>query len=204
MARALVLNLEGEISELPLSRVDRAKLYGAKKRVVTDEEGQPCRSAYLSADGATLVPSGGYSLAYVDAAGSAIPRSDLVAVDGDGQILDALPSTLGVEHELFGPVPPSRVLDHVTTSVYLLDAAKLGAKLAERLDQGEIFEAEFRYTTSVTTNTLFLLRNEAGTFALVTQPVDLPFLQPDAPADLDEEDGDEADSDTDDDLDFSF
>lgn len=204
MARALVLNLEGEISELPLARIDRAKLYGAKRRLVTDEDGQPCRSAWLSTDGATLVPSGGYTLAYVDAAGSAIPRDELVAIDADGEVLDQLPSTLGVEHELFGPVPTSRVLDHVTTSVYHLDATGIGATLATRLDRGEIFEAEFRYMTSVTTNALFLLRNESGTFALVCQPVDLAFLQPDAPADLDEEDSDDADGDSDDELDFNF
>ena len=35
MARALVFRYGDEVSELPLTRVDRGKLYGTKKRVVT-------------------------------------------------------------------------------------------------------------------------------------------------------------------------
>jgi hypothetical protein len=203
MPSALVLNHDGEVSELPLARVDPARLYGSSKRVVADEDGEACSSGYLSADGTTLVPAGGYTRAYVDVAGSTVARSDLLAVDAAGDVLDQLPSTLGHEHELFGPVAPSRVLDHVTTSVYLLAAEQIGAKLSARLDAGEIFEAEFRYAASTSTNTLFLLRNHQGTFGLVCQPLDLAFVQPDTLQQHEDEE-DEDESDLDQDLDFSF
>lgn len=203
MARALVLNHDGEVSELPLTRVDRGKLYGVKRRVVTDENGRPCSSAFLSTDGSTLVPSGGFTMVYLDESGSAVPRGDLITVDENGDELDKLPSTLGLEHELFGPVDPTRVLDHVTTGVYQLDDEKIGPKLAQRLDAGEIFEAEFRYAVSPTTNTIFLLRNEHGTFGLISQALDLTFVYQDTPAE-DDDDDDFDESDLDDDLDFNF
>lgn len=202
MARELVFDWQGEVSHLPLTKIDRERLYGCKKRVVTDEAGEACRLAYLSGDGRTMVPAGGFSLQYLDEAGNAVERSALQVVDEDGEVLDKLPSTLGVAHELFGPVPPQRVLDHRTLSVYQLDPAGIGAQLAEALAGGEIFEAEFRYTANALTNTIFILQNQVGTFGLVCQPVDLPFLRPDAGADdADEPDEDE---DLDDDLDFSF
>ena len=204
MPRAIVLDYQGEVSEMPLTRIDRTKLYGRKVRMVTDENGEACTTAYLSSDGSTLVPANGFSMTYVDEAGNTVERTDLLTVDADGEILDKLPSTLGVAHEAFGPVDPQRVLDHVTTSVYQLEADSIGTQLSDALDRGEIFEAEFRYTTSTSTNTLFVLRNEAGTFGLVCQPVEFPFLEREAEAsaeDLDEEDDSE---ELDDELDFSF
>lgn len=203
MPRAVVLNFSGEVSELPLTRVDRSKLYGSKKKVIADETGEPCSAMWLTADGQTMIPSNGLSAAYVDANGSSIERSGLVQVNEEGDVLDKLPSTLGGEVELYGPVPASRLLDHKTISVYEFDPSAIGDKLSAALDAGEIFETEFRYTASATTNAIFIVRNDEGTFGLVSQPVDMPFVQPEAQesyADID----DDEDEDDDDDLDFSF
>ena len=202
MARALVFNLEGEVSQLPLTRVDRAKLYGERKRLVVDEQGDPCRSAYLSSDGSTLVPAGGLAMCYLDEHGAPVERSELLSVDHSGEVLDKLPSTLGQEVELSGPVDPSRVLDHITRSVYLLNPSEIGPKLTAGLDRGEIYETEFRYTATPNTNVFFLLRNDAGTFGLICQAVDFTFLHSVTNDELDTSD-DEEELD-DEDLDFSF
>jgi hypothetical protein len=202
MARELVFNHHGEISHMALAKIDRARLYGRKVRMVTDEDGTPCTPAFLSRDGHTLVPSGGLAMTYLDETGDSVDRAELQVLDQYGEVLDKLPSTLGIEHELFGPVAPERVLDHRTTAVYLLDDDGIGDDLGAALDRGEIFEGEFRYTAGVHTHTLFLLRNGHGTFALIGQPIECAFIGPDQEqtgADIDGED------DTlDDDLDFSF
>ena len=201
MPRALVLSLNGEASTLPLSRIDREKLYGKKVRMVTDENGDRCSMAYLSSDGKCLVPAGGFSTMYVDEAGNSIERSELQTIDEDGEVIDKLPSTLGADCELYGPVPATRVLDHITTSVYHLDASEISADLSTSLDNGDIYETEFRYMASTSTNTLFLLRNDEGTFALICQPAEFTMVQKESEENPDLEDEED---DDDDDLDFSF
>lgn len=193
MPRTIVLDYHGEISELPFARLDREKLYGRKVRLVTDEEGRPCRSAWLSSDGATVVPAGGLAQVYLDEEGNPVERRELVAVDDEDRPLDVLPSTLGIAHEV-APADPARVLDHLASTVYQLDDDAIGPELSAALDRGEIVETEFRYQAGPQTNALFVVRNEAGTFGLVGQPVDFAFVRRASAGeedDLDDEDDDE-------------
>ena len=150
--RAIVVDHGGEVSAFRFARVDRAKLYGRKERVVLDEQGQPCVSAYLTADGAALVPPGGTAHVYVDDTYDTIERADLVAVDDEGQLLENVPSTLGVAQGLT-PVPPERILDHRIVSVYELTAAPgeddegepaVGPTLRAALESGTLFETHLR------------------------------------------------------------
>ena len=58
MARQVVLTLGNETSAFDLTRVDREKLYGRQRRVVVDDEGNPCERGLLSEDGSVLLPPG--------------------------------------------------------------------------------------------------------------------------------------------------
>lgn len=208
--RAIVVDHGGEVSAFRFARVDRAKLYGRKERVVLDEQGQPCVSAYLTADGAALVPPGGTAHVYVDETYDTIERADLVAVDDDGQLLESVPSTLGVAQALT-PVPPERILDHRIVSVYELTAAPgedeeaepaVGATLRAALESGTLFETTYAYRDGYEADALFLLHHDGGIFALVGRPTGFEMLtrEPPAAAAGEEDDVDELD----DDLDFSM
>lgn len=188
---------------MPLARVDRAALYGRRRKVVVDEQGENCASAWLSSDGQVLVPAGGLAQVYLDEAGNAVARGDLEVVDEHGEVVDKLPSTLGIEHELYGPVAPDRVLEHAVKSVYLLEDDAIGPRLGAALDAGSIFEGEFRYLASTTTNILFLLRNDEGTFGLVCQPAAFDFVEQAAPT-PDDEDQDENEEEDEDGFEFGF
>ena len=199
MAKAIALRLAGEVSSFSFARLDRNKLYGHKERQVVDQDGKRCTSAYLSSDGAALVPSGGLAMLYVDEGFATIERSTLRAVDDQGADVPLLPSTLGVEQDLEGPVPPQRLLDHTIHTVYQLQSEVLGANLTAALSAGKIFCAPFNFRDDYQRHTLFLLGNDSGTFALIGNTRTFDFVRRDAtPAAMDDAD------DLADDLDFTM
>jgi hypothetical protein len=202
-SREIVLSLSGEVSSFRFTKVDRAKLYGRRERVIEDEQGNRCVSAYLTADGAALVPPGGTAHVYVDEGFDTIERGSLVAVDNDGKKLDIVPSTLGVAQELT-PVRPQRLLDCVIASVYQLDANELGAGLKKALADGELFGCPYRYRDGYDSECLFVMQTDEGFFALVGRDTRFEFLprelQPVAETAPTEEEEDELSED----LDFSM
>lgn len=200
MARQVVLLYDGETSSFDLARLDRSKLYGTRRRVVVNDDGAECLRGLLSEDGSVLLPPGCTADLYVDEAFDVVERSDLKAVDAEGQPVTPVASTLGVAMPLTGPVPPNRVLDHVTPTIYMLDPAELSPKLQDALARGEIFESRFAYRDGFDDQTLFLLQNEVGVFALVGRPTGFDFVRRASPPP-------EADEDEDlfeDDLDFGM
>lgn len=200
--REIVVSYAGEESAFKFAKVDRAKLYGRKERVILDENGERCVPAYLTADGAALVPPGGTAHVYVDEAFETVERSALAAVDDDGQPLEVVPSTLGVAQPL-EPVRPERILDHVVSSVYQLTPENLGPALQKALADGDLFECRYNYRDGYDPDALFLLQNDEGVFALVSRPSGFDFLAREAPAVEEDAASEEAD-DLDDDLDFSM
>ena len=199
MAKGMVLNFEGEVSELGLTRIDREKLYGKKVRAVVDEQGKPAQAAYLSSDGSALLPPGCISLLSVDDHFDAVERSALKAVDAAGKPLPLAPSTLGVEQKLTGPVTPQRVLDHIIATTYQLTPDKLGPKLLAALDKGEIFETRFNWREDWADAACFVLKNESGFFALCGEPSGFDFLRKDAAVAAEAQD-----DGADDELDFNM
>jgi hypothetical protein len=201
MPRTIVVNLDGEVSEFAITTVRRDKLYGKKKAVVVDENGEECDSAYLTRDGSALLPSGSMAYLYVDDEYNVCERSDRVAVDEDGEPVEKVDSTLGNEQPLEGPIDAQRVLEHTTKSVYELAPESLGDSLRAALDDGDIFETRFNYRRSFDDAPAFLLANDEGYFALVGEPAPLEPIEPEQVEEA--EDADHEDP-FDDDLDFSM
>lgn len=200
MAKPIAVRLAGESSSFAFARLDRERLYGRKERQVIDADGRRCSSAWLSGDGAALVPTGGLALLYVDERFSTIERSSLRTVDASGAEVPLRSSTLGVEQELTGPVPVQRLLDHAIHTVYVLTAETLGPQLEAALKAGAIFTAPFIFREDYRPQTLFLVANEHGTFGLVGQEPGFTWVRREtvpAPTPSDSDD-------LSDDLDFSM
>ncbi len=200
--REIIVRYAAEESAFKFARVDRAKLYGRKERVILDENGERCVPAYLTADGAALVPPGGTAHVYVDESFDTVERSALRAVDAEGAPLETIPSSLGVPQELT-PVRPERVLDCVVSSVYQLSPEQLGEALKQALADGELFECTYNYRDGYDPDSLFLLQNEEGIFALVARETGFDFITREAPP-QDEQAPDEDPEELEDDLDFSM
>jgi hypothetical protein len=201
MARGMVVTLNGVASRFGLTKVDRDKLYGSKKRVAVDAQGRPCVAARLTGDGISLVPPGGLAYVYLDDAFNTVERGDLQAVGPDGQPVATQPSTLDVPMPLVGPVSADRVLDCTTNAVYELAPEELSDELKTALDGGAIFETQFAWREAYTYSTAFLLHSAEGYFALITEPHGLGFVDKAAPPPTPDAPEDDAESD---DFDFSM
>jgi hypothetical protein len=199
--REIVLRYGEEESRFDFTKVDRSKLYGRRERVILDENGDRCVAAFLTADGAALVPPGGTAHLYVDEHFDTVERSDLRALDEQGEELPVTPSTLG-EPQPLEPVSAARFLEHVVLSVYELSPTTLGEALKEALADGELFESVYNYREGYDPDALFLIETGEGIFGLVAKPTGFEFLEREPPP-VDETDAEEADE-LEDDLDFSM
>ena len=203
MGRGIIVNFNGEPSEFEFAKVERDKLYGRKVRLVVDEQGRTCKPALLTRDGSAVAPPGCVAHLYVDDRFEAVERDQLKAVDDQGNPLQLVKSTLGVEQPLEGPVDPSRILDCQVMSTYALMPTRLGDALKAGLDGGGIYAAPFNYRDDYNAETCFLLKNEAGYFALVANPLEYELLAREIVAQAPVAAGDE-DEGGEDELDFSM
>ena len=177
MAKPLIVTLGSETCSFQLREVERSDLYGARKRVPTDAQGNPCTRAALTADGGLLIAAGMSGQGYFDTQGRYVPRASLVGVDAGGMVVTSQPSTLGVPQVLQGPVDPASVLDLELLSVYLLEPDQSAGGLIERLKAGDIYACDFNYAASLEVERAFLLANEQGLFALVGKPAPSSWVE---------------------------
>ncbi len=200
MAKPIVLTYAGETSSLEPARLDRKKLYGHRRRLPMDPAGSPCTRAALTEDGSLLVRAGMTAQGYLDDEGNWVPNQELVGLDAEGQPLPLVPSTLGAERPLEGPVDASEVLDCAVDTVYALSELELSPLLRAALDEGQIFRFEFNYRADYSASRAYLVANDEGAlFALIGKEAASQWLTLERPAEAFEDD--ESD---DDDLDFEM
>jgi len=199
VAREVVVERGGQTSRFALAKVDRAKLYGTRRRVPLDPAGQPCTRAELTSDGALLIRTGMTAQGYFDEQGLWYAASELKGIRGDGTEAPFAESTLGVSQPV-ERVNAQRLLDSRVESVYALDAEALDPSLKGELEAGGIFQFHFNYRAGYAPPTAFLVANATGIYALVARPFapDWCSLEQVATEDFSEDDG------LDDDLDFEM
>ena len=200
MARVISVSLEGVESSFGFKAVDRAVLYGRRRRVALDRDGQPCSRASLLEDGSILLRSGMTGQGYFLPEGTFLKQSDLEGFDATGHPVPKVASTIGVPQPLEGPVDPREVLDLRVETVYALEPESVAGELMARLDAGEIFRFAFNFRDDYRRETALLLANDAGAFALIGVPVSYEWSSLQVMVDLPaaDQEGD------DDDLDFEF
>lgn len=170
MAKPIVVSFEGQESSFNISRLDRSKLYGQRRRIHLDPTGEQCQRAALTDDGSLLLVQGMTAQGYFDPEGHWVPNNTLVGMDPEGGTAEKIESTLGVAQDLEGPVPAQDLLDTQVLSVYTLEPEEIGDDLAERLAAGEIFRFPFAYRAGYNLDTGFLVGNDQGLFALIGRP----------------------------------
>lgn len=200
MARVIAVSLDGVESTFGFKSVDRAAIYGKRRRVALDRDGQPCTRASLLEDGSLLLRSGMTGQGYFLPDGTFLKQSDLEAFDESGHALEKVPSTVGVPQPLEGPVDPREVLDLRVETVYALEPDTVSEALIARLNAGDIFRFTFNFRDDYRAETGMLLANESGLFALIGVPITYEWSSLQVLVDLPS--GDEESDD--DDLDFEF
>jgi len=177
MAKPVILNLGGTSSSLDAVKVERSKLYGARKRVAVDAKARQCSKAALTTDGSQLIRPGMTAQGYFFADGAPVSRTEMVGLDPAGNVVEFKPSTLGVEQELSGPVSASEVLDLELESVFWLEPIAVSESLLASLKEGAIYKCAFNYSAGLEVETAFLLSNAEGTFAIVGKPVEPRWVE---------------------------
>lgn len=167
MAKGIVVELAGTTSSFAMVKLERSKLYGSRRRIAVDADGNQCMRASLTDDGEVLIRSGMTAQGYFDTEGRQVEPSELNAIDDQGRAIPLLPSTLGVPQPLVGPVPATELLDLAVSAVYGLLPEELGEPLASALGRGECFRAPFNYRPDYRSEFVYLIQNDSGIFALV-------------------------------------
>jgi hypothetical protein len=199
VARTISVALAGKESSFAFKAVERSALYGKRRRVALDANGQPCGRASLLEDGSLILKSGMTGQGYFLDDGSFMKQTDLEGFDVGGTPLVKVPSTLGVAQELVGPVDPSVVLDLRVATIYALEPESLDTGLKESLEKGNIYQFAFNFREDYQAETGILLANENGMFALIGEPVTYQWSVLNIVSELPS-----VDEDTDDDLDFEM
>lgn len=195
MAKGLVLSLDGHVSSFQLEKIERARSYGVRRRLAVDDMGRTCLRAALTDDGQVLLRAGMTAQGWFDTDGRQIEQKAIGAEDADGRPLDLVPSTLGVEQSLVGPVDAREVLDLSLTAVYRVTPDELDEALARSLAEGQFWRFPFNYRPDYRSETGYLVQNADGIFALVGPPAPARYLEPQAPPPPVDDDDDEGDLD---------
>jgi len=169
MAATINVTLDGQEAVFTFKPVDRAALYGKRRRIALDETGQPCSRASLLDDGSMLLRSGMTAQGYFLPDGTWVPQGELEAVYADGSPAERVPSTLG-ESQPLSPATPEDLLDLHVQTVYALDSDSVPESLAGALTAGTLYSFAFNYRPDYRSETAILLANDEGYWALIGNP----------------------------------
>ena len=199
MAKPLTFEFDGEPVVFEMHKVDRSRLYGFKELEVIDENEQPCELTTLADDGKTLIGKGGTGIGYVTVDGNWIDKSDLKAVDLEGNPKVPVPSSFAAPIPLEQESTIEEYLNHNFRLIYMLQHQTISEKLHQSLKDGAIFKFDYSYRGGLEPDVGFMLMNdEQETFFLVgdSTSVDYKGLQQAAAV----ASGDPTESETSDDM----
>ena len=166
MARELILNLNKNKSTFRISKIDRKKLYGFKKRLFLDEKGKECSKANLEEETGIVFVSSDISSSYIDHKGNFVEKKELEAINDDGKKVKKEDSTLGKEVDLT-TTSIEEALNLKVNSVYHLEPKDFDKDLKSKLDKGDIFSFPFNYYADFKLEDGILLKGKKDYFALI-------------------------------------
>ena len=166
MARELILNLNKKISTFGISKIDRRKLYGFKKRLFLDEKGKECSKANLEEETGIVFVGSDISSCYLDYKGNFIEKKELEAINDEGKKVKKEESTLDKEVDLKSTLIED-ALNLKVNSVYHLEPKNIDKDLKSKLEKGEVFSFPFNYYADFKLEDGIILKSEKDYFALI-------------------------------------
>jgi hypothetical protein len=166
MAREIFLNLDKKKSSFEISKIDRKKLYGFKKRLFIDEKGKECSKANLEEETGIVFVNSDISSCYLDYKGNYLEKKDLEAINENGKKVEKQESTIGKEVNLES-ISIEDALNLKVNSVYILEPKDFDKNLQSKLDKGEIFSFPFNYYADFKLEDAIILKSEKEYFALI-------------------------------------
>jgi len=199
MAKTINISYKGETAVFGYKPIDRGVLYGKRRRVPFDGEGNECVKASLLEDGSLLIKSGMTAQGYFTPDKVWVPQGDLEAINPDGSTPELFPATVG-EEVVATELSPIDALNIRFGTTYALEAETLSEGIKKELDSGVILTFPFNPRADYEVETGILVGNDNGYFALIGQKAEYEFVGLASVVSVTEE----ANSDTSDDLDFEM
>ena len=200
MAGTINVTLNGDEAVFVFTAVDRAAIYGKRRRLALDETGTPCTRASLLDDGSMLLRSGMTGQGYFLPDGRWVPQGELEGINPDGTPAEQVPSTVGVSQPLV-EATATDLLDLQVATTYALDAQTLPDSLKDALQQGSVYSFTFNFRPDYRAEKAMLLANDAGYWALIGQPTTPEWQELATVTSVSDAAGDDS---GDDDLDFEM
>ena len=166
MARELILNLNKNKSTFGISKIDRKKLYGFKKRLFLKEKGKECSKANLEEETGIVFVSSDISSSYIDHKGNFVEKKELEAINNEGKKVKKEDSTLGIEVDLTS-ASVEDALNLKVNSAYHLEPKDFDKDFKSKLDKGEVFSFPFNYYADFKLEDGILLKGKKDYFALI-------------------------------------
>lgn len=175
MAKTINISYKGAEASFSYKPIDRGVLYGKRRRVAFDAEGNECAKASLLEDGSLLIRTGMTSQGYFDSKGAWVPQGEIETMNADGSIPELIPSTVGeiVEAQ---PVDATTALNLKFDTTYFLETVELPDEIKKVLDSGSILTFPFNPRADYHMETGILVGNENGYFALIGDPIPYEFI----------------------------
>lgn len=162
MPRTLAFSFGGNAIDFSMHKIDRSRLYGFKELLVLDEQGEPCELNTLAEDGKTLIGKGGTGIGYLDADRNWVEKSNLTAVDLEGNEITPVPSSFSAPIELGEKADTEDLLNHNIRLIYRLESEAIDESLVKELSAGAIFKFDYSFRGGLEADAGFLMHNESG------------------------------------------
>ena len=199
MSRQIKFNLEGVLLEAPITKVDRAKLYGTSTREVYDENGDECTLSDLY-QGSVILSNGSVSQVLLDKKGNYISRSELIGFNKLDQKVEKVASIYSQENNC-KKTSINEFLSANIKSVYQLNIREDNLESWKKCFlNDEIYHFIFNYREDFEGDDAYILSNGSDFFVIVGKQNEYEFLELDTIS----IESDEEDLTDDDNLDFSM
>ncbi len=199
MSRQIKFNLEGVLLEAPISKIDRAKLYGTSTREVYDENGDECTLSDLY-QGSVILPKGSVSQVLIDKKGNYVSRSELIGFNRLNQKVEKVASIYSQENNC-KKTSIDEFLSANIKSVYQLNIEHDNLESWKKCFlNNEIYHFIFNYREDFEGDDAYILSNGSDFFVIVGKQNEYEFLELDTIS----VESDEEDIADDDNLDFSM
>ena len=199
MSRQIKFNLEGVLLQAPISKVDRAKLYGTSTREVYDENGDECTLSDLY-QGSVILPKGSVSQVLIDKKGNYVSRSELIGFNRLNQKVEKVASIYSQENNC-KKTSIDEFLSANIKSVYQLNIEHDNLESWKKCFlNNEIYHFIFNYREDFEGDDAYILSNGTDFFVIVGKQNEYEFLELDTIS----VESDEEDIADDDNLDFSM
>tara|TARA_B100001121_G_scaffold120803_1_gene105972 strand:- start:241 stop:843 length:603 start_codon:yes stop_codon:yes gene_type:complete len=199
MSRQIKFNLEGVLLQAPISKVDRAKLYGTSTREVYDENGDQCTLSDLY-QGSVILPKGSVSQVLIDKKGNYVSRSELIGFNRLNQKVEKVASIYSQENNC-KKTSIDEFLSANIKSVYQLNIEHDNLESWKKCFlNNEIYHFIFNYREDFEGDDAYILSNGSDFFVIVGKQNEYEFLELDTIS----VESDEEDIADDDNLDFSM